>query len=705
MASSTTVGRARSGDREAFGALVTEYRSEVFGLCFGMTGSTHDAEDLTHDAFVTAFLKLSQLRDADRFGPWLRALALNLCRGWHRARRRDQDGLLAAPVPAAAEGDGLEGLMTGGVSRLGPSHRLALVLHYWEGLSYKEMATYLGVPLGTVMSRLHRARSALRTAMEEMMESGEVPTGPEQDLRGEVDAEIGVLLKLSGRDNKRMERLTVLLARSPERYGRLVREAAGEAEIQNLALVLRHWESFAMGITSSAMSALLDGCFSEDEVYRARSRDVVSRWVARCRPGPLRDTHLFLDMLVAYPVDAQSRVALLLDLIEVGESADTVTLFTNVMLCYPDAAFALLMERFWEMDDVEELHDSSRVLCALARTGVRFCEALLGPLAGGDRRRLALALAGMEAIGRAVDPGWQGEWDLDRRIFELWRGGRFSPLWGARLRPGILADLTLTKAAALVAEHADHPCSELRVAAIRALGRLRARGHSDQLSKCLVHEHASTRIEAIRALAEIGEACCPDALVEATRVPSSQERRVAAEAIGRLRVTGGRQRCMELIDDPDAGVRQAAVIALGELGGEKAEAALKELIRSGDKKLVRSAGSALYGGRQQGRPQSETTKERLRRVRGEDARPFLHISPLAAIWALPEIRPYGERELTRRIAEVCGDYSTTRRHLVMEGKNSLMVREAGVYTFTDLGEAVWRVERYIRDRYLKQPDE
>jgi hypothetical protein len=93
---------------------------------------------------------------------------------------------------------------------------------------------------------------------------------------------------------------------------------------------------------------------------------------------------------------------------------------------------------------------------------------------------------------------------------------------------------------------------------------------------------------------------------------------------------------------------------------------------------------------------SDTTRERLRRVRGEDARPLLHISVVGAIRNLPEARPYEELELTRLIAEVCGDYSTTRRELIMQG---LMGRSGGVYGLTGSGLAVWRVERFLKDRY------
>ena len=70
----------------------------------------------------------------------------------------------------------------------------------------------------------------------------------------------------------------------------------------------------------------------------------------------------------------------------------------------------------------------------------------------------------------------------------------------------------------------------------------------------------------------------------------------------------------------------------------------------------------------------------------------------AAIGNLPELRPYEERELTKLIAQVCVDYSATRRYLIETG---LMTRESGIYSLTEWGEAVWRVETFIRRQYMR----
>jgi len=138
--------------------LVAEYRQMVYGVCYRVAGNADDADDLAHEAFVEAFLKLDQLRDPESFGPWLRVLALNLCRMWLRGRKQEAQELTEdIPAGRPPERDLLHA-MRRGLTRLTAPHLIALVLHYLEGLSYDEMAAFLDVPVGTVMSRLHRGR-------------------------------------------------------------------------------------------------------------------------------------------------------------------------------------------------------------------------------------------------------------------------------------------------------------------------------------------------------------------------------------------------------------------------------------------------------------------------------------------------------------------------------------------------------------------
>src|SRR5437016_5963758 len=90
------VERVLAGEREAYGRLVERCPGLIYHLCYGVTGNPSDAEELAHETFVEAYVKLPQLRDPQRFAPWLKTLALNLCPMCFRQRRRVLD-LLREP--------------------------------------------------------------------------------------------------------------------------------------------------------------------------------------------------------------------------------------------------------------------------------------------------------------------------------------------------------------------------------------------------------------------------------------------------------------------------------------------------------------------------------------------------------------------------------------------------------------------------------
>ena len=154
-----------------------------------------------------------------------------------------------------------------------------------------------------------------------------------------------------------------------------------------------------------------------------------------------------------------------------------------------------------------------------------------------------------------------------------------------------------------------------------------------------------------------------------------------------------KQVLLERIEDEDFDVRKAAVQAYGRVADpEERQACLTRISQSGERKLMKVGARALYEGSGP-RQKSALEQKRMERIRG-DVRPKKHIDPIHSIQSLPEIRDYEEDELTRHVAKVCTDYSTTRRQMVMEGRHSLMVRESGIYSFTEIGEAVWRVGQF-----------
>jgi len=153
---------------------VTRHTRRVFGLAYRFTGRVDEAEDLTQEVFVKVYQTLGRYRESDGpFGGWLMAVARN--HAIDNYRRRKQERLRRADDPAVLETvaardehpiAGLEReersrLVHSGLRALPPDLRLPLVLCDLQGLPYEEIASALGIPLGTVKSRINRARVEL----------------------------------------------------------------------------------------------------------------------------------------------------------------------------------------------------------------------------------------------------------------------------------------------------------------------------------------------------------------------------------------------------------------------------------------------------------------------------------------------------------------------------------------------------------------
>jgi len=685
--------RAQAGDHTAYTALVAAYRQMVYGVCYRVAGNADDADDLAHEAFVEAFLKLDQLRDPDRFSPWLRMLALNLCRMWLRGRTLETEELTEEiPTGQPAERDLLHA-MRRGLTRLTAPHRLALVLHYLEGLSYDEVAAFLDVPVGTVMSRLHRGRGELKRVVEAMKDE-EIPMTPDEDFTQEVDAEIAVLLTMFREEPGASERLSILLAHAPERLARLIAEAEDEETLENLGRLLHRLGRPAIEI---ALNCALTG----EPCARQRAIRLLRGFIARLRqqlPGvppwmataPF-DAYLLADGAIRSTVKAAAKAELLSELIEAGTPGPTAVLLTVTLLCYPEVAPPALLARFWKAADAPDHAVNVPVLAALARMGTRFTAALLEALSSGETGRQEVALNGMEACARSLHSPLESDWR---------HAAKWAPIPPEHIDSLILDDAIARTAVLLADERA-----EIRDRAIRVLGLLRRGEYRARLETLAQQGEPSTRVVALRALAEIGAPeSVPVFRAVATDSRAKSERLASIESLGRLAATAAVPLLQELLADPDTQVRQVVAVALGDIGGEEARAALQASIHADDKALARTAAKVLHTSphfRTQRQPEAalqQMDREVKERLVGANARPCAFMSLHQAIDALPEIRAYQERALTRYIAQACQDYSTTRRQLIMEG---LMRRSAGVYELTDIGQAVWRVEHFIRAHYLR----
>jgi len=170
------VAACAAGRPEAFRELLARYRRSAVTLAYQMLGNAEDAEDVAQEAFVRIFQAIPRFRGQAAFPTWLYRIVTNLCLG-SRRRRRVTVGLDAVREPRAADSPSRsvpEGLLARQVMAAMPADRRAiLLLREQEGLSYREIAEALGLPLGTVRSRLSKARTAFRRLWTKLSESEE----------------------------------------------------------------------------------------------------------------------------------------------------------------------------------------------------------------------------------------------------------------------------------------------------------------------------------------------------------------------------------------------------------------------------------------------------------------------------------------------------------------------------------------------------
>jgi RNA polymerase sigma-70 factor (ECF subfamily) len=181
------IERAKDGDSEAFAVLVRRHQDYVHNAVVHMVGRGQDAEDLTQEVFLKAFRGISGFRQNSRFTTWIYGIMLNCVRSfWRREGRGPEEVSLDAggeedcpsPEPAGRSDDKpLNRLLSKervklvreAIQRLDPDMKEVVVLRDLQDLTYKELSSCLDVPLGTVKSRLARARRALRDEIEDML--------------------------------------------------------------------------------------------------------------------------------------------------------------------------------------------------------------------------------------------------------------------------------------------------------------------------------------------------------------------------------------------------------------------------------------------------------------------------------------------------------------------------------------------------------
>jgi RNA polymerase sigma-70 factor, ECF subfamily len=169
---------ATAGDAESFGRLVLLYQDRLVNSLFHLVGNQAEAEDIAQEAFVLAFLKLSSFRGQSQFYTWLFRIARNLSVSRFRRARKtasldavDAGGSMlllsdeAAPDQRLLDGETVARVQVA-LARLSEEHRAILILREMDELDYDAIAAALELPVGTVRSRLHRARLQLKAELE-----------------------------------------------------------------------------------------------------------------------------------------------------------------------------------------------------------------------------------------------------------------------------------------------------------------------------------------------------------------------------------------------------------------------------------------------------------------------------------------------------------------------------------------------------------
>jgi RNA polymerase sigma-70 factor (ECF subfamily) len=184
------VRRVQSGDKGAFDALVLKYQHKVVKLVMRYVRSNAEAEDIAQEAFIKAYRALPQFRGDSAFYTWLYRIAINTAKNVVAARDRspidydldlqnpdesyEMQGRLkdTATPEALALTEEIRGIVNSAMEALPEDLRTAIMLRELEGLSYEEIAASMDCPVGTVRSRIFRAREAIDRRLREVFESG-----------------------------------------------------------------------------------------------------------------------------------------------------------------------------------------------------------------------------------------------------------------------------------------------------------------------------------------------------------------------------------------------------------------------------------------------------------------------------------------------------------------------------------------------------
>jgi RNA polymerase sigma-70 factor (ECF subfamily) len=175
------IRRSQSGDTEAFGELVTRYRTKIFNMIYGIVGNETDAWDLAQESFLKAWRSIHRFQRRSSFYTWLYRITTNVTMDSLRRRCHHVEIELDDAIPSLLPGPGvnyeraeIREQVYAALAQLSPEHRAVIVLKEIEDLQYHEIAEILGISVGTVMSRLFYARKKLQSILRPIFTPVEV---------------------------------------------------------------------------------------------------------------------------------------------------------------------------------------------------------------------------------------------------------------------------------------------------------------------------------------------------------------------------------------------------------------------------------------------------------------------------------------------------------------------------------------------------
>ncbi len=172
-----------AGHSVAFGRLVQKYQDRLYNTVVHVVGNAEDAKDVVQDAFVQAFVKLDTFKGSSAFYTWLYRIAINVAISRRRRRRPTQSVEQNRETSGSEPVDGNQGpdetlerderrrQVRRAIDQLPDEYRVVVVLREIDGCTYEAIAEILDLPIGTVRSRLHRARLQLRDSLKEVLVS------------------------------------------------------------------------------------------------------------------------------------------------------------------------------------------------------------------------------------------------------------------------------------------------------------------------------------------------------------------------------------------------------------------------------------------------------------------------------------------------------------------------------------------------------